>query len=193
MYDVTLSRVRATIVAVEKRWLLHSLSVCICSLKISSMQCACAMLSSVACPALHFFTLSHKRHEYRKKVTEHKMCVLILSTNFVWNISYSKKKWARYDKKIYTLIFMQSILHSFLILMKLEFSHRFSEKKSSNMEFRENLSRWSPAAWCGRTDRRTDMTKLTVAFRNFAITPKNQHFVLIFSMISTMLPAKFGR
>jgi len=99
MYDVTLSRVRATIVAVEKRWLLHSLSVCICSLKISSMQCACAMLSSVACPALHFFTLSHKRHEYRKKVTEHKMCVLILSTNFVWNISHSKKKWARYDKK----------------------------------------------------------------------------------------------
>ena len=28
----------------------------------------------------------------------------------------------------------------------------------------------------GRTDRRTDMTKLTVAFRNFAIAHKNAHW-----------------
>ena len=31
----------------------------------------------------HFLTLSHKRHDFRKKVIEHKMCVLIFSTNFV--------------------------------------------------------------------------------------------------------------
>ena len=32
------------------------------------MQCACAMLSSVACPALQFFpTFSHKRHDFRGK------------------------------------------------------------------------------------------------------------------------------
>jgi len=35
----------------------------------------------------------------RKTVTEHKMCVLILSTCFVWNISHYKKKWERYDQK----------------------------------------------------------------------------------------------
>ena len=28
----------------------------------------------------YFLTLSHKRHDFRKKVTEHKMCVLIFST-----------------------------------------------------------------------------------------------------------------
>ena len=59
------------------------------------MQCACAILPSVACPALQYFsTLSHKRHDFRKekKVTEHKMCVLIFSTMFVGNISHSKKK-----------------------------------------------------------------------------------------------------
>jgi len=35
----------------------------------------------------------------KKKVTEHKIRVLIFSPTFVWNISYSKKDLARYDKK----------------------------------------------------------------------------------------------
>jgi hypothetical protein len=35
----------------------------------------------------------------KRKVTEHKMCVLIFCTTFVWNISHSKKKWARYGQK----------------------------------------------------------------------------------------------
>ena len=59
-----------------------------------------AILSSVARPALQYFsTLSHNRHGFReKKVAEHKMCVLVLSTSFVWNISHSKKNRARCDQ-----------------------------------------------------------------------------------------------
>jgi hypothetical protein len=42
------------------------------------------ILPSVACPAAPYFpTLSHKRHDFREKVTEYKTCVLIFSTTFV--------------------------------------------------------------------------------------------------------------
>ena len=43
------------------------------------MQCARVVLSSVASQSLLYFsTLSHKRHDFRKKkIPEHKMCALI--------------------------------------------------------------------------------------------------------------------
>ena len=75
MYSVTLRRVRATTVAVEKQEVWRILSVCL-SPSLSSMQRACAILSYVACPALQYFsTLSHKRHGFRgKKLLNIKMC-----------------------------------------------------------------------------------------------------------------------
>jgi predicted transcriptional regulator len=62
---------------------------------------------SAACTEI-FSKLSHKRHYFRKKITEFKMCVLILSTSFVWNIYHSKKNWARYDQKCISVSSMYS-------------------------------------------------------------------------------------
>jgi len=43
-------------------------------------------LPSVACPALPYFSpLSHEWHDFRRKVTVHKICVLIFSTIFARN------------------------------------------------------------------------------------------------------------
>jgi hypothetical protein len=43
------------------------------------------VVTSIVAPRslLHFSALSHKRCGFRKKVTEHKMCVFIFSTTFV--------------------------------------------------------------------------------------------------------------
>jgi len=57
--------------------------------------------------------------------------------------------------------------------MKVEFSGQIFEKYS-NFKFHENPSSGSWVVPCGRTDRRTDMTKLIVAFRNFAKAPKDR-------------------
>ena len=53
-------------------------------------------LSSVACLSLpYFFTLSHKRHDFRqKKFTEHKMRVLIVPTTLSEKLSHFKKNLA---------------------------------------------------------------------------------------------------
>ena len=90
------------------------------------MQCPCAILSSVACPALHYFSkLSHKRYDIRKKIYIYwvqNVC-FDFPYNVYLNISHSKKKWARYDQK-YRLVFMYSTHYSCPILMTREFSQQ---------------------------------------------------------------------
>jgi hypothetical protein len=55
--------------------------------------------------------------------------------------------------------------------MKLELPEQFFEKYS-NLKFHEKLFSGSRGVPCGKTDGRTNMKKLIVAFGNFANTPK---------------------
>ena len=61
--------------------------------------------------------------------------------------------------------------------MKLKFSGQIFEK-SSDIKFHENPSSGSRGVSCGRTDGRSVMTKLIVAFRNFANAPKRRNIKL---------------
>ena len=68
--------------------------MCVCNLKYPACNAHApyyTLLSSVACLALtyiyiyiyiYIYTLRHKRHDFRKNVSEYKMCVRIFSTNF---------------------------------------------------------------------------------------------------------------
>jgi hypothetical protein len=69
-------------------------------------------------------------------------------------------------------VFMYSTRYSYQVLMKLEFSRQVFEKYST-IKCHENPSSVSRFIPCERTDIQTDMTKLTVAFRNFANASKN--------------------
>jgi len=72
---------------------------------------------------------------------------------FVWNISHSKKNWARYDQKC-ILVFTWSNRYSRPSLLKLEFSLPVLEKYS-NITFYENPSSGSRVFPCGQTDGQT--------------------------------------
>jgi hypothetical protein len=95
--------------------------------------------------------------------------VLIFSTTLTWNISRSKSSATYYHER--TQVFMQSTRYYCEIIMEFEPSRQIFEKYP-NVKFNENPSSESRGVPCGRkdgrTDRQIDMTKVTVAFRNFA-------------------------
>ena len=128
------------------------------------MQNPCAVLYCHLWPALLYNIFPHYLINgtiFEKKKLKTK-CVLIFSTAFVWHISHSKKKWARYDQN-FLLTFTQSTRYSYSILMKLEFSG-FHISFQSNTVFTEISWKSVVAAELFRTEWQTNITKLTVVF-----------------------------
>jgi hypothetical protein len=186
-------RVRVTIVAVEKQKVLHILSVSVALVIQHAKRMRPILLSSVACLAVPYFphylisgTIFGKRELLNRKC----VCVLIISTTFVCNISHFKK--------------ISTWYYFCRILIKLGFSRQIFEKYR-NIQFIENTSDGSRVVPCGQTtDGRTGMTNLIVAFRNFAYAPKYlftlMYLVLLFrylfrlgSVCCFMLPWCVGR
>ena len=145
------------------------------------MQCACAILSSVASPAVRYFsTLRHKRRDFRSDITEHEMCVLILSTVLAETFLILK----RTERDIIIYIHTSSRKVP-VIIVRFEWKLNlwtYFRKKNSNVISSENPSSWNRVVPCGqayrqagrRKDRCSDMKKLIVAFRNFADTSEKR-------------------
>jgi hypothetical protein len=104
-YDVTLSRVRVTTIAVRKQCLLYE---CVCilvliiqhaNLVLFGKHCTCIVI----CGLPGFITLFHIISKTaRLKKIEPKMCALIFSTTIIWNISHSTKNSAKGKGKVHT-------------------------------------------------------------------------------------------
>ena len=112
-----------------------------------------------------FFNFISQTARFSGKVTEHKMCVLIFPTIFVWNISHSKKNLARCDQKCIS-VFMYSTGYSCQILMKLEFSRLIFGK---SVQWEPSCSTWTD----GRTDGNDEADSRSSHFAN---APKNSTF-----------------
>ena len=69
-------------------------------------------------------------------IIKHKMCVLIFSTTFVWNISHSRMNSVKYHQCMPVFMDKSCYCH---VLRKLEFSQQIFEK-FSNIKFHENPS-----------------------------------------------------
>ena len=118
------------------------------------MECACAMFSSVACPALQYFpTLSHKRQVFRRKKCywTYIQCVILFSLE---NLSetFFIPRIKRHMIKNY----------SCPISMKTELTGQIFEKYS----YHENPYRGSHIIPRGTMDGQAGVTMLIVAFRN---------------------------
>ena len=134
------------------------------------MQCVWAILSSVDCPTVHYFsTLSHKRHDL-KKVIEYKMCVLVFLTTLCVRFLNCRKNWEREVNKC--IVLNENTHYLCQIGRKLEFSQQIFEIYS-NIKLHKNMYGGSQVVPCGRTDGQTDMTELIVAFCNLANKPEN--------------------
>ena len=134
------------------------------------MQCACAILSSVVRPALQYFsTLSHKSYDFRKKLLNTKRVfwfyLPLLSETFP-----ILKRNERY---------MIINVHWSSCKVPLFLSY-FNDTWIFSTYFRKppQISIFTKVRTLGselfHADRRTDMTKLVVVFRNFAKAPTNE-------------------
>jgi hypothetical protein len=128
------------------------------------MQCACPILSSVACPALRYFSiLSHKRSDLKKSLLNI-TCVFGFPLQLQAEIFLILRRNERYIMNTVGCIgFHVKYLLFLSDVNETEFLHRFS-KKYSNINFRENPFSGSRVVACVRTDGHDEVNLLAPEF-----------------------------
>ena len=92
---VTFRHVCATIVAEEKQWVLHNISVCVCSLRYPACNVHAPYCHLWPAPLCNIFPhLTNGTISANKKSYWTQNVVSTSSSTFVRNISHSKKKWS---------------------------------------------------------------------------------------------------
>jgi len=106
-YNVTLIRVRTTIVPVEKQLVLHILSVCLhpgfpgCNAHAPYYIVIC----SLRCCTTFLLIIGQTARFSGKTFIEHEICVLMFYTAFIRNVSHSKNNSLRCYHE-YTYVFL---------------------------------------------------------------------------------------
>ena len=108
---------------------------------------------------------------FGKDLWNHKMHVLIFSARFAWKISHFKKKWARFDYKC-ILVFTHKVPGIvFFFSSRYYWKFNFLDWSSRNTQKSNFMNILPVGAELFHVDGQRDMTKLIVAFRNFANAP----------------------
>ena len=82
------------------------------------------ILSFLACLSVHVSIVSHKWHDFQKVVFGCRMCILVFSTTFVWNLSLSRNNSAVYYRNNTYISVLRTII---LVTVMWIFFNRFSD------------------------------------------------------------------
>jgi hypothetical protein len=148
-YIVTLRRVHATIVAVEKQYLLHILSLRCPACNATAPYCHMWLVRLLR----YFSTLSHEWHGFRKNnLVNHKMDVFILSTNLSETFIILR----RTERDMIQSVCRSSCKYP---LLWSDFNEIWilptDFRKIFKYQVHKNPFSWSPVVPCGQTDRPT--------------------------------------
>ena len=130
------------------------------------MHCAAILSSAVPVAPQHFSTSSHKRHDFRQKKLLNMKCVLWFSPQLLFETLLILRRTQRNtDLNVKTSQIKYPLLSDFKETWK--FLDTFPKTQISRF-----IKIRTAGAELFHVDGRIDMTKVTVAFRNFVNVPK---------------------